>query len=67
MPPIETRMILTLTENGEFKVTQQQAYVYDLPLIQEDEWRDVCSVTASYFFDRRNNSSNQSITEEEKE
>jgi len=64
MPPIETRMILTLTEKGEFKVTQQQAYVYDRPLIQEDEWRDVCSVTASYFFDRRDNSSNQKKTEE---
>ena len=53
MPPIETRLILTLTDEGGFKVTQQRAYVYDSPLIQEDEWKDVCSISADYFFDRR--------------
>lgn len=53
MPPIETRLILTLTDEGGFKVTQQRAHIYDRPLIQEDEWKDVCSISADYFFDRR--------------
>jgi len=53
MPPRETRALILLDEEGDPYIQGQWAYVYDNPLIQEDEWRNSWIIKTDHVFDRR--------------